>query len=94
MNEQDKRYHRGRAVHVHGATRLGLLPIAHDIVWHVPDHNPVWGEYYGYHSCTQLIVYRMMPLDRWDFTLGDVMVNGNLVIKPPWCCKAGARARP
>lgn len=54
--------------------------IARDIVWHVPGHNPVSGDYHGYEEYTQLMVARMMPLDRWDFTLEDVMVNGSYVM--------------
>lgn len=54
--------------------------IARDIVWHVPGHNPVSGDYHGYDEYTQLMVSRMMPLDRWDFTLEDVMVNGDYVM--------------
>lgn len=54
--------------------------IARDIVWHVPGHNPVSGDYRGYHEYTQLMPARMAPLDRWDFTLIDVMVNGDYVM--------------
>lgn len=54
--------------------------IASDIVWHVPGHNPVSGDYHGYDEYTQLMVSRMAPLDRWDFTLEDVMVNGDYVM--------------
>ncbi|MEI2693084.1 MAG: nuclear transport factor 2 family protein [Anaerolineae bacterium] len=54
--------------------------IARDIVWHVPGHNPVSGDYHGYDEYTQLMVSRMMPLDRWDFTLKEVMVNGDYVM--------------
>jgi ketosteroid isomerase-like protein len=54
--------------------------IAQNIVWHVPGHNPVSGEYHGFDEYTQLMPARMAPLTRWDFTLGDVMVNGNYVM--------------
>jgi hypothetical protein len=54
--------------------------IAKDIVWHVPGHNPVSGEYRGYSEYTQLMPSRMAPLTRWDFTLDQVMVNGNFVM--------------
>lgn len=54
--------------------------IASDIVWHVPGHNPVSGEYRGYKEYTELMPARMAPLTRWDFELGDVMVNGNYVV--------------
>ncbi|HWQ12289.1 MAG TPA: nuclear transport factor 2 family protein [Roseiflexaceae bacterium] len=54
--------------------------IAGDIVWHVPGHNPVSGEYRGFDAYTQLMPARMAPLTRWDFTLEDVMVNGDYVM--------------
>jgi ketosteroid isomerase-like protein len=54
--------------------------IAQDIVWHVPGHNPVSGEYRGFKAFTELMPSQMAPLIRWDFTLGDVMVNGNYVM--------------
>ena len=54
--------------------------IASDIVWHVPGHNPVSGDYRGYKEYTELIPSRMSPLSRWDLTLEDVMVNGNYVM--------------
>jgi len=54
--------------------------IASDIVWHVPGHNPVAGEYHGFDDYTQLMPSRMAPLTRWDFTLEDVMVNGEFVM--------------
>jgi hypothetical protein len=42
--------------------------------------NTVSGEYRGFEEYTQLMPSRMAPLARWDFTLGDVMVNGNYVM--------------
>ena len=54
--------------------------IAPDIVWHVPGHNPVSGEYRGYKEYTELMPSRMAPLTRWDFEVGDVMVNGSYVV--------------
>ena len=54
--------------------------IASDIVWHVPGHNPVSGEYRGYQEYIELMPSRMAPLTRWDFDLGDVMVNGSYVV--------------
>jgi ketosteroid isomerase-like protein len=54
--------------------------IAPDIVWHVPGHNPVSGDYRGYDEYTQVMPARMAPLTRWDFELGDVMVNGSYVV--------------
>jgi ketosteroid isomerase-like protein len=54
--------------------------IAQEIVWHVPGQNPVSGEYRGFEAYTKLMPSRMAPLARWDFTLGDIMVNGNFVM--------------
>lgn len=54
--------------------------IARDIVWHVPGHNPVSGDYHGYQEYTQLMTERMAPLTRWDFTLERAMVNGDHVM--------------
>ncbi|HLF29272.1 MAG TPA: nuclear transport factor 2 family protein [Anaerolineae bacterium] len=54
--------------------------IAPDIVWHVPGHNPVAGDYRGYEAYTELMPSRMAPLTQWDFAVGDVMVNGDYVV--------------
>ncbi len=54
--------------------------IAPDIVWHVPGHNPVSGDYHGFDEYTRLMPSRMAPLTQWDFTLGDVMANGDHVV--------------
>ena len=54
--------------------------IARDIVWHVPGHNPVLGNYHGFDEYMQLMPSRMAPLTRWDFTLDRVMVNGDYVM--------------
>jgi ketosteroid isomerase-like protein len=54
--------------------------IASDIIWHVPGHNPVSGDYRGYAEYTQLMPSRMAPLAQWDFEVGDVMVNGSYVV--------------
>jgi ketosteroid isomerase-like protein len=59
------------------AERAGAAP---DIVWHVPGHNPVSGEYRGFREYTQVMPERMAPLSRWDFTLESVMVNGDHVM--------------
>jgi ketosteroid isomerase-like protein len=53
--------------------------VAQNIVWHVPGHNPVSGEYRGFDEYMNLMPQRMAPLTRWDFTLDDVMVNGDYV---------------
>jgi uncharacterized protein len=54
--------------------------IARAIVWHVPGHNPVSGDYHGFEEYTQLMPSRMAPLTRWDFTLDRVMANGDYVM--------------
>jgi ketosteroid isomerase-like protein len=54
--------------------------IAPNIVWHVPGHNPVSGDYHGYDEYMNMMPARMAPLSRWDFELKDVMVNGNYVV--------------
>jgi ketosteroid isomerase-like protein len=53
---------------------------APDIVWHVPGHNPVSGQYSGHDEYFNLMPSRMAPLTQWDFELRDVMVNGDYVM--------------
>jgi ketosteroid isomerase-like protein len=79
MNEQDAR---NLAVvrAMYAGDEAERASIARDIVWHVPGHNPVSGDYHGYQDFTQLMLSRMAPLTRWDFTLHDVMINGNYVM--------------
>jgi ketosteroid isomerase-like protein len=50
-----------------------------NIVWHVPGHNPVAGDYTGV-DYFQVMPARMAPLDRWDFRIDSVMVNGDYVV--------------
>jgi ketosteroid isomerase-like protein len=78
MNEQDGRNLRAVRLMYTGneAERANIAP---DILWHVPGHNPVSGDYRGFEEYTQLMPARMAPLARWDFELEDVMVNGNYV---------------
>ena len=54
--------------------------IAQDIIWHVPGHNPVSGNYHGFEEYTKLMPARMAPLTRWDFALETMMVNENYVM--------------
>lgn len=79
MTEQDKR---NLAVvrKMYEGDERERAAIANDIVWHVPGHNPVSGDYRGFEEYTELMVSRMMPLDRWDFTLEKAMVNGDYVM--------------
>ena len=54
--------------------------IAANIIWHVPGHNPVSGNYQGFEEYTQLMQSRMAPLTSWGFEVHDVMVNGEYVV--------------
>lgn len=79
MTEQDERNIRAVRLMYTGneAERANVAP---NIVWHVPGHNPVSGEYRGFDAYTSLMPARMAPLTRWDFELHDVMVNGSYVV--------------
>ncbi len=79
MNEQDRR---NIAVvrRMYEGDESERRNIAPDIVWHVPGHNPVSGDYHGFDEYTNLMPSRMAPLTRWDFTLDSVMVNGAYVV--------------
>ena len=79
MNEHDRR-NLSVARKMYAGDESERASIARDIIWHVPGHNPVSGDYHGYGEYTQLMVSRMAPLDRWDFTLEEVMVNGDYVM--------------
>lgn len=50
-----------------------------EIVWHVPGHNPVSGDYNGLREYTEVMPERMAPLTSWDFELEQVMPNGDYV---------------
>lgn len=79
MTEQDKR-NLAIVRKMYEGDESERASIASDIVWHVPGHNPVSGDYHGYTEYTQLMPSRMAPLTRWDFTLEDAMVNGDYVM--------------
>lgn len=79
MTEQDKR-NIETARRMYAGDEAEHANIAQDIVWHVPGHNPVSGDYHGIDEYTQLMPSRMAPLTRWDFEVQDVMVNGNYVV--------------
>jgi ketosteroid isomerase-like protein len=53
---------------------------ADDIVWHVPGHNPVSGVYRGREEYFETMPARMAPLTTWDFEVGDIMVNDDMVV--------------
>jgi uncharacterized protein len=53
--------------------------ISPDILWHVPGHNPVSGDYRG-RDYFEVMPTRMAPLDRWELMVERVMVNGDYVV--------------
>jgi ketosteroid isomerase-like protein len=65
---------------MYAGTEAERASIARDIVWHVPGHNPVSGDYHGFEAYTRTMAQRMAPLTRWDFTLKSVAVNGAYVM--------------
>lgn len=79
MTEQDERNIRAVRL-MYSGDEAERAQIAPNIVWHVPGHNPVSGEYRGFDEYTRLMPARMAPLSRWDFELEDVMVNGDHVV--------------
>lgn len=79
MTEKDKRNIES-VKRMYKGEHAEFQTISKEIVWHVPGHNPVSGEYKGYDAYTKLMPSRMAPLKKWDFTLGDVMVNGDYVV--------------
>jgi ketosteroid isomerase-like protein len=79
MNEQDKR-NIETARRMYSGDESERANIAPDIVWHVPGHNPVSGDYHGMEEYTQLMPSRMAPLNTWDLETQDIMVNGNYVV--------------
>ena len=79
MTDQDKR-NIETARRLYSGYEAERSNIALEIVWHVPGHNPVSGNYHGFEQYTQLISSRMAPLSAWAFEVHDVMVNGNYVV--------------
>jgi hypothetical protein len=79
MTDQDNRYIEIVRM-MYSGDEAERANIARDIVWHVPGHNPVSGDYHGFDEYTKAMPARMAPLARWDFKLEDVMVNGNYVV--------------
>lgn len=79
MTEQDERNIQNVRL-MYSGDETERAAIASDIVWHVPGHNPVSGDYHGFEEYTQLMPARMAPLARWDFELENVMVNGAYVV--------------
>ena len=79
MTEQDKRnIETARRMYTGEAGEQAN--VAPDIVWHVPGHNPVSGDYQGFEEYTQLMPSRMAPLTSWSFEPQDIMVNGDYVV--------------
>ncbi len=79
MTEQD-RHNLEIARRLYAGNESERAAVAADIIWHVPGHNPVSGEYRGYAAYTETMPSRMAPLTRWDFELEEVMVNGDYVM--------------
>ena len=79
MNEQDK-HNIETARRMYTGDEAERSNIAPNIVWHVPGHNPVSGDYHGFQEYTQLMPSRMAPLTSWSFEVQDVMVNGDHVV--------------
>jgi ketosteroid isomerase-like protein len=79
MTEQDERNIRA-VQRMYAGDEAERASIAPDILWHVPGHNPVSGDYHGFREYTEIMPARMAPLTRWDFELEDVMVNGDHVV--------------
>lgn len=79
MTEQDKQ-NIEIARKMYSGDQAERASIAQEIIWHVPGHNPVSGDYRGFEEYTQLMPSRMAPLTRWDFQLEDIMINGNYVM--------------
>jgi len=79
MTEQDKR-NIETAKKIYTGDDAERAKIAADIVWHVPGHNPVSGDYHGFEEYTQLMPSRMAPLTSWNFEVHEVMVNRNYVV--------------
>lgn len=79
MTEQDKR-NIEVARRLYAGEESERSTIAPDIVWHVPGHNPVSGDYHGIKEYTELMVSRMAPLTSWSFDVHDLMVNGNYIV--------------
>lgn len=76
MTEQDKQ----AIATVRKAYEAEREAIAKDIVWHVAGKNPVAGVYRGEKAYFEEMPAKMAPLEEWDVEVGDVMVNGDLVI--------------
>ncbi len=79
MTEQD-RHNLEIARRLYAGNESERAAVAADIIWHVPGHNPVSGEYRGYAAYTETMPSRMAPLTSWDFELEEVMVNGDYVM--------------
>lgn len=51
-----------------------------DIVWHVPGDNRVSGAYVGEDAVFRQMSARMLPIDRWEIAVADIMGNIDLVV--------------
>lgn len=76
MDERDRR----NLEAVRGFYRQEREYAAPDIVWHVPGHNPVSGEYRGWDAYFETMTSRMEPLQRWEVEPLGMMVNADFVV--------------
>ena len=79
MTEQDE-LNIATARRMYSGDEAERRSIAANIIWHVPGHNPVSGNYQGFEEYTQLMPSRMAPLTSWGFEVHDIMVNGEYVV--------------
>jgi ketosteroid isomerase-like protein len=79
MTERDKKLMELTRLLYADSTREREL-VSPEIVWHVPGHNPVSGDYHGHAEYFETMVARMGELARWEFDLTRVMVNGDYVV--------------
>jgi ketosteroid isomerase-like protein len=63
---------------IHDSERFGFA--SPDIVWHVPGANRISGEYRTAQAVFRDMPARMLPLERWEISVDDVMANVDLVV--------------
>ena len=64
MTEQDE-LNIATARRMYSGDEAERRSIAANIIWQVPGHNPVSGNYQGFEEYTQLMPSRMAPLTSW-----------------------------
>jgi ketosteroid isomerase-like protein len=76
MNEQDRK----NIEIARKAYQTGGEVISPTIVWHVPGHSPVSGDYRGAKAYLEGMVSKMAPIEEWIVEVDGVMVNGGLAV--------------